>query len=778
MEPLGLLGALLGGYQQGRLTKQNRAIKSATLARQQQENEDLKKYRADSLELQRRRITNEEPPYIKAQRDAFLAALKGMPDDIQKEVDKVHSTAFTPSELEAGMANIHTKYNNAFKGLRSQYDQSPDIQKIGNFDSIANTWVPDYIRADSLDKTRFPRPRFDPDRFLKGAKDIVENRISQAGQEDPAVQEQILDDYINSQAAMTGMPSDKLWAMLPYTRPNQIYTGQTTGVSVSDPVRTQTVDPTLGAFDTRTANDPQGSTTYSHAMPENLQTLPAYQQFLNKQNGVSPGFNLPSNVGIPRSVTNQQPTSSQIADDLIVDDLHNMFRSPLFQQKYGLTDVTDPKQFKYALQLYANPNTLNELNQEYNQADRYGIMSDGSRDPAYNDQRLGDFGQSPRGIGMSRMIEAQPLMAQSSKFTQIPFEGRTRIPISTDDRRDLVGLEKDRQDVLTAAANGTIAQVKARVAQATLPQQIADADASLMLKTMRIVLDPLKFGLQQQNFNLDKWFKEQTLNQGGQRLVLAAKDLIIKASGPARALLMSADNETKNAGMLLSSLMQQNALSSAIFTVDPSLKSKVENGTATAAEIEKLSTAIGPATTEAVKNGLARYKASLRQRAAAYSGVEGFNSIAQSYAGLTPDAIGAVPGTGKENIFTDPGVDPAVDPEPNVTRPVVKPEPSVKDQIKSGMPRNSKGQTPAQILKEGDAGKKTTGPATKPPSSAGGGATPPSILSAAQQRLKAGGGKPTKPPTKPPVTPEKDKQKPPTQGNKASRFSVFDDLKK
>jgi len=777
MEPLGLLGALLGGYQQGRLNKQNRAIKSATLLRQQQENEALKQYRADSLALQKRRLDNEEEPHVKVTRDLFTGALKGLNDDFTKDVTGVQQRALTAADLETGMSGVYNKYNNMYKGLRAQHAASPTLAMLGDFDTIANPYVPDWVRTDTFDNTRFPRPYFNPKQFQLDMTKAVEE-MSAAGIDDPEEQFNFLNSRVMANAELFGLKPEELWKSVPYTKPNQIYTGQTTGIEVSDPVRTQTTDPTLGAFDTRTVTNPQGSTTYSHAMPENLQSLPAYQQFLNKQNGASPGFNLPSSAGIPRNITNQQQTSSQIADDLIVDDLHNMFRSPLFQQKYGLTDVTDPKQFKYALQLYANPNTLNELRQEYNQADRYGFMSDGSRDPAYNDQRLGDFGQSPRGIGMSRMIEAQPLMAQSSKYTQIPFEGRTRLPISIEDRRDLVGLEKDRQDVMTAAANGTIAQVKARVAQATEPQQIADADASLMLKTMRIVLDPLKFGLQQQNFDLDKWFKEQTLNQGGQRLVLAAKDLIIKASGPARALLMSADNEVKSAGMNLTTLMQQNQLSSAIFTPDPGLKAKIENGTATPAEIEKLGTAIGPATSEAVKNGLARYKASLRQRASAYSGVEGFNSIAQSYAGLTPDAIGAVPGTGKENIFRDPGVNPGPSVDPGVAKPEVKPAPSVKDQAKAGMPRNAAGQTPGDIARQGNAGKKATGPATKPPPSTGGGATPPSILSAAQQRLKAGGGKPTKPPAKPLVTPEKDKQKPPTQGNKASRFSVFDDLKK
>ena len=772
MEPLGLLGALLGGYQQGRLTKQNRAIKSAQLLRQQEENEALKKYRADSLELQRKRIDGTENPITKAKRDHFYRVLDAIRPEINNRTGKIFKDSQTADEINSGLEGIHREFAPRIQGLRGLYQNAEDLQGIGSFDDLISAGVPDWLRSEKFNPGMAPRPDIDMATFDKQIKDAYTG-LSNQGVTDPAAQEDAIGAVVAAHAARTGRNPEELWKYVSGIRPNQAYTGYTTGVSVSDPVRTQALDPTLGAFDTRTANDPQGTTTYSHAMPDNLQTLPAFQSYLQKQSGASPGFNLPSNVGIPQSVLSQKPTSNQIADDLIVDDLHNMFRSPLFQQKYGLTDVTDPKQFQRALQLYANPNTLNELKQEYNQADRYGFMSDGQRDPAYNDQRLGDFGQSPRGVGISRMIEAQPLMAQTSRFTKIPFEGRTRIPLDIDDQRDLVGLEKDRELVLKAAADGTIAQVKARVAQATEPQQIADADASLMLKTMRIVLDPLKFGLQQQNFDLDKWFKEQTLNQGGQRLVLAGQDLIIKAAGPARALLMSADNETKNAGMNLVALMGQNQLASAVFSPDPGIQARITAGTATPADIEKLGTAIGPATSQAVKNALERYKASLRQRASAFSAVQGFNSIAQSFANLTPDAIGAVPGTGGDNIFNDPSVDPGPSVDPAVAKPEVKPEPSVKDQAKAAIPRNSKGQTPAQILKEGDAGKRTSGPTTKPPSSAGGGATPPSILSAAQQRLKAAGKDKPKPAVTP-NAPSKDKPKVTTTPKGSGKWAGFD----
>lgn len=767
MQPLGLLGALLGGYQQGRLTKQNREIKSAQLLRQQQENEALKKYRADSLELQRKRIEGTENPITKAKRDHFYRVLDAVRPEINNRTGKIFKDSQTVDEINSGLEGIHREFTPRIQGLRGLYENAEDLQGIGSFEDLISAGVPDWLRSDKFDPSMAPRPDLDMATFDKQIKDAYTG-LSNQGVTDPAAQENIIGSVVTSHAARTGRNPEELWKYVSGIRPNQAYTGYTTGVNVSDPVRTQATDPTLGAFDTRTANDSQGTTTYSHAMPDNLQTLPAFNSYLQKLNGASPGFNLPSNVGIPQSVLNQKPTSNQIADDLIVDDLHNMFKSQSFRQKYGLTDVTDPKQFQRALQLYANPNTLNELKQEYNEADRYGYMSDGQKDPAYNDQRLGDFGQSPRGVGISRMIEAQPLMAQTSRFTKIPFEGRTQIPLNIDDQRDLVSLEKDREAVLKAAADGTIARVKARVAQATEPQQIAAADASLMLKTMRIVLDPLKFGLQQQNFDLDKWFKEQTLNQGGQRLVIASKDLIIKAAGPARALLMSADNETKSAGMNLTTLMQQNQMASAIFSLDPGLKDKIENATATPDEIEKLGNTIGPATDQAVKNGLERYKASLRQRASAFTAVQGFNSIAQGFANLTPDPVGTVPGTGDRSIFDDFNTDAT--PAPGVAKPKVKLELSVKENAKANIPRNSKNQTPANVLRAGDAGQRTSGPTTKPPSSAGGGATPPSILSAAQERLRAAGGVKPKP-VATPIVPPKGKPKPTAQSNQ--RTDIF-----
>lgn len=717
MEPLGLLGALLGGYQQGRLTKQNRAIKSAQLSRQQQENEALAKYREDSLELQRKRLAGTEDPVTKARRDHFYKVIGAIRPDINSRTDKLFKSAQTVDELNSGLEGIHREYAPRIKGLRGIYDSS-GLQDIGSFDDLIYSEVPDWVRSDKFDPNMAPRPDLDMATFDKQIANAYTN-MSNRGITDPALQEQELAAVVNSHAARTGRSPESLWKYVSGIRPNQPIQS-TTYQAVTGPLTpTNLMDPSLGAFKTKQDAVGQSATEYSHAMPPGMTGMTAFRGMLKDRHGVGQG------------------TSAQLADEMMIDDIVTMFKIPRIAQKYGLNNIEDPVQFKRALEMYFNPNTLNEFRGAVNESQNFGIDPEGQRIPGYSNDTYGDFSQGSFGKGLSGLIEQQPLNAQTTTYQPQTYNDVSRIPLDIQDRNALLQGDKIRQDVSNAVTSGELNASRLRVARATEWAKISEADLDLQLKALKVVLDPLKYKLAVANFNLDDWYKKNQIGIGNKRASADWNRMLIDVGKPLGQLLVSADNEVKSAGMTLTTLFNQNIMTSAVFKTNPTLLQKISNGDdLTPAEMKSIQSDQSLMTNQAVKLALTRYSAALNERSAARSAMTALKQQSMALSNLKEPVItGNAPGTWDvDDVWEAP---PGLDDE---TTPAPAPAPAG-----GGKPAT----TPSPATK--------LAPAAAPPKNTSKVATNPAIISSAQEKFKkkgSGGKSNTPPPTQPKNTPK------------------------
>lgn len=721
MQPLGLLGALLGGYQQGRLTNQNRQLRSAQLLRQQQENEALKKYREDSLELQRKRLAATEDPITKARRDHFYRTLDAFRPDVSSRTDKLFKSASTPEELTSGMESIYNDYAPRIRGLRGLYDSSPELAGLGSFEDLTSAGIPDWIRASKFDANSVPRPDLDMATFDKQIKDAYAG-MSNAGVTDPAEQESALQTIIDSHHARTGIAKEKLWSYVSGIRPNQPIQ-RTTYQAVTGPMTpTQIKDPTLGAFQSKLDTTGQSTTEYSHAMPQSMSGFGAFKGLLKDRHGVGQG------------------TSAQLADEMMIDDLATMFKLPGFAQKYGLNNIEDPVQFKRALEIYFNPNTLNDFRLAVNASQNYGVGSDGSTAAQFGPGSFGDFSSGSFGKGLAGLIEQEPLNAQTTTYQPRTYNDVTRVPIDIQDRNAMLQGDKIRQDIANAATNGELLASRARVARATEFAQISKADLDLQLKSLKVVLDPLKYKLAVANFDLDEWYKRNQIAIGGQRAKADWNRMLIDVNKPIGQLLASADNEVKSAGMNLTTLLNQNLLSSAVFKTDSALAGKVSRGESlTPEEIQKVSSDQALMTNQSVRLAIQRYSAALNERMAAQTAMTAVQQQGMAISKLkSPVITDTAPGS-----YEDTGGWEAP-PDFNSELPA-NPSPSLNKQG---------GGSPAAKAKPKPA------PAPAPPPNTSKVQTNPAIISKAQERFKNKGKGQKKPET---ATPPKDDWGPPPQ---------------
>lgn len=752
MQPLGLLGALLGGYQQGRLTKQNRDIRSAQLLRQQQENEALKKYRADSIELQKRRLDNEESPHVKATRDLFTGALKNLNNDFNAEMKVAQGQAKTADDLDAAMNDIYLKYNNMYKGLRAQHAASPTLQMIGDFNTISDPWVPDWVRSDTFDKSRYQRPYFNPTKFQEEMTKAVEE-MTLRGITDPDMQHQFLDSRVQANSKLFGMDPERLWQMVPYTKPGTLYTGKTIGVETSPAVRTNTVDPSIPAFQSRELpGSDNTTTTFTHSIPDQYKSLGDFAQS--------------GQVGLGNP--NKPVTSNSLANEMMVSDLHYMFTNPNLRDKFGLTDVTNPKEFQKAIQIYLSPAGQQALQYAYNSAQNFGIdkktgaklpssgeyLEDGTFVPGYDEYSLGNFGQSDQSKAISNAYRYAPLMAQTSRLTEIPVTQKYAIPLSGKD------IQRNEQVKLLQAklpgvlSSNAILEAKAAVAGATVDEQIAKVHFGNLLSAMRLVLDPLKYQLAEKRYNLDKWDDEfDNAISKGQLTLATRKFLVNDASIATGKVLQSADANLKVQSINLSSALQADMLASGVFDTNPTLKAKIVAGDQlTAEELNQVKTQIGPASTNRVRLAMDAYDKALSDRAVAYSAMQTFSDLGMAFSKGKPDPVISVPGTfndplgggsgggfgggtggaaseGGTTAPTEPTAPPGPSPRQALTAANKKPEPVAKPLPKV----TSKVSTPTDALtaaqerfkNRGKGGK--AGAAAKPPPVKPAGKTAPVI---------------------------------------------------
>lgn len=752
MEPLGYLGALLGGYQQGRQLKQNREAKAAQLLRQQQENEALKKYREDSLELQRRRIAATENPSDKAMRDLFLGSLKGIGDDVDSAFGDLDKLKSTPEDYEFGAQSIYNRYNDKYQQLRRQFEASPVLRQLGDFETISGFNVPDFVRSSTFDKTRMRKRAFDADGFTKRARQVMDSDISGRGISDPAVQEQIFNAFIESESQKSGLPPERLWSMIPFIRPNQKMTGFIPGVSTSPAIMTDQVDANLAPFDTKQDVLGNQTTTYSHSMPEEMTGLGKFAESMYaRHQGNSPA-----------------QISQRFADEMLIDDLGSMFKLPYYQQKYGLVNVNDPVQFKRAMQLYMSPDGATTLQKVQSASENFGINNQGQ--VSVSQQPAGDFGQSPYGQGLAGMIQKSPLMAQTSTTTQVPVEARTSIPISLEDQQRMASTDLLKARMRGVIASGELAESKAIVSKATLLDQIQAPHLRNMLSAMRLTLDPLRYQLQRAGFDLkvlDTNF-DNAIASG--RLTLDQKKFLVDDAGRATGkLLVSADNNLKTASFNLSGAFKDELLTSGIFDSDPALKQKVISGAAlTAEEIDRVRSSAPLRQNVRVKRAMEQYDAALAERDIAYKAQQAFSSLGIAFSKIKPEASTGAPGQ-----FTNPFDD--ADGAELVNVPVPPPgaassEPKVNA---NGVVVDENGRTPGDNLRAASKAKVNPATVAKPtPKVTTSTPTPGKIISDAQKRFSK---KDTKSAGKP-VTPQPPKAatKPPAKDVKTSGVKVND----
>lgn len=762
MEPLGLLGALLGGYQQGRLSKQNRDIKSATLLRQQQENEALKKYRADSLELQKRRLDNEEEPHIKTTRDLFTGALKGLNDDFNKEVTGIQQRAATAADLESGMSGVYNKYNSMFKGLRAQHAASPTLAMLGDFDTLATPYVPDWVRSETFDKTRYPRPYFNPKQFQADMTKAVEEMTGR-GYQDPDSQFDFLNSRVLANAELFGMDPEQLWKSVPYTRPGTPMQGKTLSVQTSPSVQTNVVDPSIGPFETKNVSDGSNRTTsFSHSTPANLQSLPAFkaagQQGLDSVQ--APVYRPNKDFTEFDTSGYKPPTSDALANEMMVEDLHYMFSNPNLRGKFGLTDVTDPEQFKRAIQIYMSPAGQRELQGAYNIADNFGAnLQDGSRMPFYDARPYGNFGQSAQGQKIADQFRQAPLTSQTSTLVETPVTQRYAIPLTSQDRM------RDSQIATMAArmpgiiASGELMQSKLEVQRATTLDQIAAPALRNMLSAMRLTLEPAKYLLAKAGFDLKRADTNFDNAIASGRLTLDEKKFIVDDAGRAtRALLQSADANLKNASFNLSGAFQTQLLTSGIFDSEPSIKNKIQNGLElTPEEIKKVRNSIPLNSDIRVKRAIEAYDAALDERDVAYKAQKSFADLGIAFAKVKPGVSISAPGK-----FNDPFEDFNFDSEPEPTSdPGVAPEPAKPKLNSKGVVVDENNLSPRDRITAASkaAAAKPVAPIKATPPITNTTTTPGAIISAAQKKLSTKPATSTKPKVVKPAEAKKEKSK-------------------
>ncbi len=710
MQPLGLLGALLGGYQQGRLTKQNREVKAAQLLRQQQENEALKKYREDSLELQRKRLAATEDPVTKARRDHFYKVIGAIRPDINSRTDKLFRSAQTVDELNSGLEGIHREFAPRIKGLRGIYDSS-GLQDIGSFDDLIYSEVPDWVRSEKFDPNLAPKPDLDMATFDKQIANAYTN-LSNRGITDPALQEQEIAAVVNSHAARTGRSPESLWKYVSGIRPNQPVQN-TTYQAVTGPLTPTTMmDPSLGAFETKQDAAGQSTTEYSHAMPPGMTGLTAFKGLLKDRHGVGQG------------------TSEQLADEMMIDDIVTMFKLPQIAQKYGLNNIEDPVQFKRALEMYFNPNILNEFRGAVNRSQNFGIGADGQQIPFYSNDPYGDFSQSSFGKGLAGIIQQQPLNAQTTTYKPVTYNDVTRIPLDIQDRNALLQGDKIRQDVNNAVTSGELNASRLRVARATEWAKISEADLDLQLKALKVVLDPLKYKLAVANFNLDDWYKRNQIGISGKRASADWNRMLIDVGKPLGQLLTSADNEVKSSGMNLTTLLSQNMTASAVFQSNPALAQKISSGQElTAEDIKSIQGNQALMTNQAVRMATDRYSAALNERNAAKSAMTALKQQSMALSNLKEPVItDNAPGTFDvdDGWEAPPGLDDKTTPEPATAgggKPATTPSPATKPASAAAPPKNTSrvATNPAIISsaqekfkKKGSGGKSNTTPPTPP----------------------------------------------------------------
>ena len=736
MEPLGLLGALLGGYQQGRLNKQNRAIKSATLLRQQQENEALKQYRADSLALQKRRLDNEEEPHVKVTRDLFTGALKGLNDDFTKDVTGVQQRALTAADLETGMSGVYNKYNNMYKGLRAQHAASPTLAMLGDFDTIANPYVPDWVRTDTFDNTRFPRPYFNPKQFQLDMTKAVDEMTGR-GITDPDAQFNFLNSRVLANSELYNIDPQTLWKSVPYTQPGSPVQGKSLSVQTSPAVQTNVVDPSIPAFGSREAlGGNNQTTTFSHSTPANFQSLPAFKAA--GQQGVNLG----------------QPTSDSLANEMMVDDLHYMFSNPRFRNQFGLTDVTNPEQFKRAIQIYMSPAGQRELQGAYNIADNFGVdPQTGKRTPFYDAREYGDFGQSIQGQKISDQFRQSPLMAQTSSLVETPITQKYAIPVSNEDRVRDAQINAMAARMPGIVASGELMQSKLEVSRATRADQIAAPALRNMLSAMRLTLEPAKYLLAKAGFDLKKYDIQFDNAMSTNRFNLDQKKFLVDDAGRAtRSLLQSADANLKNASFGLSSAFKDDLLTSGIFESSPAIKAKIQNGLElTPEEIKTVRGSIPLSSSVRVKRAIENYDAALDDRDVAYKAQKAFSDLGIAFSKIKPEPSISVPGK-----FDDPFEDFNSDPDP-APAPAGSTEPATPKTNSAGVVVDEKGNTPRQTIaaasKAAAASAKPAALAKPLPPVTSSNATPGAVISKAQQKLlgKPATGAKSKAPTPAPA---------------------------
>jgi hypothetical protein len=658
MEPLGLLGALLGGYQQGRLTKQNREIKSAQLLRQQQENEALKKYRADSLDLQRARINQLEDPADKATRDLFLTSLKGIGDDVDNAFADLDKTKTTAEDYDLGAESIYGRFNDRYQQLRSQHSASPVLGKLGDFETISGFNVPNFVRAPKFDKSLIRRRSFDGSKFQKDASEFVKTQILEKGIRDPEVQAAYLDNWMEGQSRLHGKRVEDLWSISGIPKPNQVERGTTLGVRESGFIPTDKLDPNLPAFGTRTVNDQGNSVTYQHSLPKSIETLPNLQSYLRGNNGVGP------QVANAQSPTPQGPgpTSNQMADEFIVDDLQRMFTTPMIASQFGLTDASNPDQFRKALQLYMNPRSYQDIQRMLDESINYGAgYPSGSGEIPVNYQfgNPGDFGTSTKGQGLQGLIQNAPLMANSRTLEPVPFERRTGIPLSLKDIAAEANIKRTMAATEGQGFTNQILEAKGRVAQANVFNEIRTSDLKTMLTGVKLALEPLKFGLLRERLDLDKW-DDEIDNQiaSGQLSLATVKAKLNDASTAARALLASAQKDLTSASMTLGSFLKDNILTSAVFKQNPALQAKIQNNSPlTPEDLAAIESDQGLRSNQNVKEALARYKKTQQTYNQAYAGVLSYANLASTFSNSRAFNMGVEPGEGSDNPLGGLSVD-------------------------------------------------------------------------------------------------------------------------
>lgn len=657
MQPLGLLGALLGGYQQGRLSSQSRQLRAAQLLRQQQENAATAEYRKQSLEMQRRRLAAMEDPAEKSIRELFLNNLSDIGKDVDNSFEGLAKTALTPEDYRAGATSIYNRNRDRYAQLRAQHAASPHLQKLGDFDTISGYSVPDFIKSDKFDDTRYKLRRFDPRKFQADALSYLEKQVIGNGITDPFEQEAAMNTFMQSQAAMSGQNPEYLWSISGVPRPNQVERGFTVGTKTTGPVATNLTDPSLPAFGRRTQIEPGGTVTYQHGIPEQAKTLPDFQRYLQSRNGVAP--QVPNAHAIVSDELLKSPINGQqMADEWIIDDLHQMFTLPELRQKYNLTDASDPMQFRRAMEIYMSQDGHQDVSLAIDRAYNYGAGTTGLNPLNYQYADQSNFAQSPKGLGIQSLYQQAPLTATTTTLAPVPYERRSSIPLSLDAQQKMASIKRTEAAVQGQSFTNDILQAKANVARANQWNDIRQSDLKTLTMGMRLALEPLKYELAKQRFDLDAWDK-QTDNdiQAGRFSLDQMKARLNEASGPIKALLNNAQRDLTSAGIMLNSAFNQNLLSSAVFKSNPSLASKIiSKQPLTEEEIKLISTDVGLMSNKNVSDAVTRYTNAQATYKTAYAGVLSYANLASTFSKSN------FYGTGRSY---DPGEDPLADLEPS-----------------------------------------------------------------------------------------------------------------